>query len=32
MVEMNQHLLTNLERMIGELENSDQEGVADAAS
>jgi hypothetical protein len=31
MVEMNQQVLTNLERMIGELENSDQKGVADAA-
>ena len=29
---MNQHVLTNLDRMIGEIENSDQEGVADAAS
>ena len=32
MVEMNQHVLTNLERMISEVENSDQEGVADDAS
>ena len=32
MVEMNQHVLSNLQRMIGELENSEQEGVADAAS
>ena len=31
MVEMNQQVLTNLERMIGEVENSEQEGAADAA-
>ncbi len=31
MVEMNQQVLTNLERMIGEIENSEREGAADAA-
>lgn len=31
MVEMNQQVLTNLERMIGEVENSEQEGADDAA-
>ena len=31
MVEMNQQVLTNLERMIGEIENSEQEGAAHAA-
>ena len=31
MVEMNQRVLTNLERMIGEVENSEQEGAAHAA-
>ena len=30
MVEMNQQVLTNLERMIGEIENSEQEGAAHA--
>ena len=32
MVEMNQQVLTNLERMIGEVENSEQEGAAHAAA
>lgn len=31
MVEINQQVLTNLERMIGEIENSEREGAADAA-
>ncbi|MEQ6326544.1 tyrosine-type recombinase/integrase [Mycobacterium canetti] len=31
MVEMNQQVLTNLERMIGEVETSEQEGADDAA-
>ncbi|MBS4730413.1 hypothetical protein MSM1_19485 [Mycobacterium sp. SM1] len=32
MVEMNQQVLTNLERMIGEIEKDDHEGAADATS
>ena len=31
MVEMNQQVLTNLERMVGEIENSEQESAAHAA-
>ena len=30
MVEMNQQVLTNLDRMIGEIENGEQEDAADA--
>jgi len=32
MVEMNRQVLTNLERMIGEIDNSEQEDIAHAAS